>query len=255
MPKRTYAIILPVHNEQEALGRVLAELQLHLESLRERADFVVCVGLNACTDRSFHVARAAGVEIAESPVRGYGHGCRVAIQHLEAAGWQADAYIFMAGDGANDPRDLDRLLSAHDDGIPFVLGCRTDGFRNVRGPMPFSHLLANWTLGAWVGFLTGRWYHDLGPFRLIERPIYHRLHLTEMTYGWTIEAQVLAARAGVPSREVSVRERARLAGQQKVSGVNLAQTLRIGAQIFAAGWRSRRREVPVVGVVPAPTES
>lgn len=254
MTRRCYAIILPVRNEQEALGRVLAELQLHLSTLSERADFTICVGLNACTDRSIHVARAAGVEIAETPLAGYGHGCRAAIQHLEETGLLADAYIFMAADGANDPRDLGRLLDAHDDGIPFVLGCRTDGFRNVRGAMSLSHLLANWTLGAWVGVLTGRWYHDLGPFRLLERSTYHRLHLNELTYGWTIEAQVLAARIGVPSREVSVRERARLAGKQKVSGVSLAQTLRIGAQIFAAGWRSRRCEVPAVRVVSAPSE-
>lgn len=254
MSRRSYAIILPVRNEHEALGRVLAELQQHLATLADRAEFVICVGLNACTDRSIYVAQAAGVEIAETSAAGYGHGCRAAIQHLEAQGHAVDAYIFMAADGANDPRDLARLLEAHDDGIPFVLGCRTDGFRNVRGAMPLTHLLANWALGAWVGILTGRWYHDLGPFRLLERPIYHRLHLNELTYGWTIEAQVLAARAGVPSREVSVRERARIAGKQKVSGVSLAQTLRVGSQIFAAGWRSRRREVPSCSAVPAPSE-
>lgn len=252
MSRRSYAIILPVHNEEESLGRVLAELQQHLATLADRADWTICAGLNACTDRSIHVARAAGVEVAETPLAGYGHGCRAAIEQLENQGVVADAYIFVAADGANDPRDLARLLDAHDDGIPFVVGCRTDGFRNVKGAMTLTHLLANWTLGAWVGLLTGKWYHDLGPFRLIERTLFHRLHLAELTYGWTIEAQILAARMGVPSREVSVRERARIAGQQKVSGVNLPHTLRVGALILMAGWRARRREVPAPAPVVLP---
>ncbi|MEM0970727.1 MAG: hypothetical protein AAGJ31_15340, partial [Verrucomicrobiota bacterium] len=41
-----------------------------------------------------------------------------------------------------------------------------------------------------------------------------------------------------------VTERPRQAGSQKVSGVSLSQTLRIGAAIARAGWRSARRPLP-----------
>ncbi len=239
--RRHYAIIIPARNEAESLGRVLAELKEHLRTLTNQATWTICVGLNGCSDRSAVVAEVAGVEFAETPRAGYGHGCQAAINHLHRRGIDVDAYIFMAGDGANDPRDLGKLLAAHEDGFPFVLGCRTDGLRNVKTAMSLSHLLANVILGTWCGLLTGRFFCDLGPFRVIERTLFERLALREWTYGWTIEAQIVAARLDVPITEVSVRERVRVAGEQKVSGVSLRRTLQVGAHIFAAGWRASRR--------------
>ena len=61
-----------------------------------------------------------------------------------------------------------------------------------------------------------------------------------MTFGWTIEAQVAAARLGAAICEIPVSERRRIAGEQKVSGVTWRRTLSIGCQIVAAGDRTRR---------------
>ena len=77
--------------------------------------------------------------------------------------------------------------------------------------------------------------------RLIERGLFHRLGLREWTFGWTMEAQVVAARLGAVMTEVPVRERPRLAGEQKVSKVNWRRTLSIGWQIALAGCRASRR--------------
>ena len=62
-----------------------------------------------------------------------------------------------------------------------------------------------------------------------------------MTFGWTIEAQIAAARLGAAICEVSASERPRLAGQQKVSGVTWRRTFAIGCRILAAGFRTRLR--------------
>ena len=107
--------------------------------------------------------------------------------------------------------------------------------------MGWSHLLANRVLGAWCGLLARRWFRDIGPLRLIERGLFHRLRLREWTFGWTIEAQVVAAQMGAAMTEVPVRERPRLAGQQKVSKVNGWRTVSIGWQIARAGWRASCR--------------
>ena len=107
--------------------------------------------------------------------------------------------------------------------------------------MGWPHVLANRLLGAWCGLLNGRWFRDIGPLRLIERELFHRLRLREWTFGWTMEAQVAAARLGASMVEIPVRERPRLAGEQKVSKVNWRRTLFIGGQIALAGWRTRRR--------------
>jgi hypothetical protein len=59
-----------------------------------------------------------------------------------------------------------------------------------------------------------------------------------MTFGWTIEAQIVAAKCGAKICEIPVRERLRLGGWQKVSGVSWRRTLAIGCQIVAAGFRT-----------------
>ncbi len=239
--RRHYAVIIPACQEEACVGVMIDELRRKLAAFGSRHEFTICVGVNGSTDRTAEVARGQGVEVVETSRGGYGHGCQAAMDHLEQYGVSPDAYIFMAADGANDPADLPRLLAAHADGFPFVLGCRTDGFRNVHGAMNFTHWVANLVLGAWCGLLTGRFFFDLGPFRLIERTLFREFELVERTYGWTIEPQILAAHRRVPMIEVSVRERARLAGEQKVSGVSIRRTISVGLQIFAAGWRARLR--------------
>ena len=243
---RRVALILPACHEEETITPVLDELHAHLDL---RWTWTVAVGVNGSpigADDTAELARRHPLHpvVAETSARGYGFGCRVVIDRLEETGCSPDAYIFFAADGANDPSDLAQLLAAYERGSDFVLGCRTawrqPGNLAVMG---WSHLFANRLLGAWCGLLTRRWFRDIGPLRLIERGLFHRMCLREWTFGWTIEAQVTAARLGVLMTEVPVRERCRLAGQQKVSKVNWRRTLSIGWQIALAGWRAKRRSL------------
>jgi glycosyltransferase involved in cell wall biosynthesis len=225
-------IIVPAFNEEECLPAVIREIQ------REVPGWPVIIGANACTDATTKCARALGASVAETAERGYGHGCVAAINLADLLFPRAPAYLFVAGDGANDPRDAWRLYQSFQQGFEVVLGTRTRTATNYRS-MGFSHLLANRALGVWCGCLTGRFFSDLGPLRLIDKKVYHQLALQELTFGWTIEAQIKTARLGAKIVEVDVRERTRLAGQQKVSRIGWMRSLRIGAAIFQAGWRSR----------------
>lgn len=245
------ALILPACREEQTIDPVLDELAAVLNAVDPAlARWTVAVGVNGSdpgVDRTADLARAHPLRplVAETPARGYGHGCRAAIDLVEnKVSPLPDAYVFFAADGANDPRDLATLVAARQGtGAEFVLGVRTRP-PTLRGNLPamgWTHVAANRLLGAWCGALTGKPFADLGPLRLIGRELFHRLDLREWTFGWTIEAQVRAARLGVPIVTVPVRERPRLAGEQKVSKVNVWRTLRIGAAIGAAGWRTARR--------------
>jgi hypothetical protein len=150
------------------------------------------------------------------------------------------AYIFFAGDGASDPRDVGELVAAFDRGYSFVLGART-GQVNNWPVMTFSHVIANFVLALWCTVLTRRWFKDLAPLRLIERELFEAIAPQEKTFGWTIEAQVAAARLGAAICEVAASERPRLAGKQKVSGVTWRRTFVIGCRILVAGFRTRLR--------------
>ncbi len=236
------AVIIPACNEAEALPQILMELR----SVLDPQGFIIAVGANGCTDDTANLARENGAIVGETKERGYGHGCQAAIDSV--AHFDVSAYLFFAADGANDPLDIPKLVAAHIDGSPFVLGQRTRLRTNWKTMTP-SHVCANRVLGAWCGLLTGRFFSDLGPMRLIARPVFEQMALREWTFGWTIEPQILAARLGISTCEIDVREHPRIAGEQKVSQVNWQQTLRIGAKILAAGWRTRFRPLPQ----PCPT--
>lgn len=229
-------LIIPACNEAECVGRVLTELLNAIDPEK----FAVAVGVNNSSDRTAEIAREFPVLVEETTQRGYGHGCTAAIDALRRARPSIEAYVFFAGDGASDPRDIATLVAAHEQGYSLVLGARTTQTRNWPA-MTFPHVLANLLLGAWCGLLTGRWFTDLAPLRLIARDLFETLAPREMTFGWTIEPQVGAAMLGANICEVPARERRRLGGEQKVSGVTWRRTFIIGCRILAAGWRARRR--------------
>jgi glycosyltransferase involved in cell wall biosynthesis len=229
-------VIIPACDEEACIGRVLDELLAALNPEK----FVVVVGVNGSSDRTAQIARARGALVAETAQRGYGYGCRSAIDLLANVLPPVRAYIFLAGDGASNPQDVDKLVGAYEQGYTFVLGARTGQVSNWR-TMRVSHVIANFAVALWCGILAGRWFKDLAPVRLIERRLFEAIAPVEMTFGWTIEAQIAAARLGAAICEVPASERPRLAGMQKVSGVTWRRTFVIGCRILAAGWRARLR--------------
>jgi hypothetical protein len=229
-------IVIPACDEAPVIGAVLTEL---LDVIDGRSCAVI-VGVNASTDATAEIARSYPVLVAETNERGYGYGCMAAIALAERALPTLRAFVFFAGDGASDPHDVARLIDAFHRRYDFVLGARTTLLRNWR-VMTVSHVIANCALAAWCGLLARRWFKDLAPLRLIERRLFHAIAPREMTYGWTIEAQIAGARCGARICEVTAHERPRLAGQQKVSGVTWRRTVAIGCRIVAAGLRTSRR--------------
>ena len=93
--------------------------------------------------------------------------------------------------------------------------------------------------GFGIGALYGTKYGDMCAFRAISRDALQRLGMREMTYGWNIEMQMKAARAGLRIQEVPLPYRRRSGGSSKVAG-SLRGTLRAGSRI-ATDVLSRRR--------------
>ncbi len=240
------ALIIPACDEAACIRVVLDEFLSVIDPER----FVIAVGVNASTDKTAELARSRPVLVAETALRGYGHGCQAAINLTNDFFPSIRAYIFCAGDGATAPSDLHRLVAAFEQGYDFVLGSRTLRLRNWRA-MTLRHMLANALLGLWCGVLSGRRFSDLGPLRLISRRLFEEVAPREMTFGWTIEAQIAAARLDAAMCEMPVTERRRLAGQQKVSGVTWRRTFVIGCKILAAGYRTWRSS-PVAGQILLP---
>ena len=119
------------------------------------------------------------------------------------------------------------LAGTHD----LVLASRTSGKRDP-GSMLWHQVLAGRVAGWGTGALYGVRYSDMCAFRAIRRDTLTGLNMTEMTYGWNIEMQMKAARAGLRIKEIPMPYRCRVGGKSKVAG-SVRRTLRAGGKIVS----------------------
>ena len=210
-PLRTTArlrvgVVIPARNEAEGLRHVLAELP------REVADEVIVVD-NGSTDATAAVAAAAGARVVDEPVPGYGRACLAGIAALPPA---VDTVVFLDADHADDPQELPTLLEPIARGeADLVIGSRCA--RAERGSLTPQQRAGNALACALLRWGFGVRCTDLGPFRAIRRAALERLDMRDLTYGWTVEMQAKAAKAGLRMVEVAVGYRPRI-GRSKISG-------------------------------------
>jgi glycosyltransferase involved in cell wall biosynthesis len=218
MPEPRVAVIIPVLDEEAAIGQVLAELPpLALE---------IIVVDNGSRDRTAEIAQAAGARVVREPRRGYGQACLAGI----AAAPGADVLAFLDGDHSDYPAQLVDVLAPILAGqADLVIGSRRLG-RQAPGAHPRHAVLGTRLCVGLMNLLIGTRATDLGPFRAITSRALERLGMRDRTFGWTVEMQVKAARRRLRVVEVPVDYRPRI-GRSKVSGT-LGGTFRAAAKIL-----------------------
>jgi hypothetical protein len=82
--------------------------------------------------------------------------------------------------------------------------------------MSWHQVLAGRLAGWLMSLLYRVHYTDMCAFRAIRRDALARLDMRETTYGWNIEMQMKAARAGLRILELPVPYRCRAGGSSKV---------------------------------------
>ena len=215
------SVVIPALNEEEPIGDVVRAVP------REIASEVIVVD-NGSTDGTVEVAREAGARVVSEPHRGYGRACRAGVNAVSS---DAEIVVFLDGDGSDCPELMSRLVDPIVEGCyDFVIGSRTRG-RRERGSMNFQQVFAGRAAGWLLRALYGVRYTDMCPFRAIRRDALARLAMREETYGWNLEMQMRAARAGLRILEVPVDHRRRAGGESKVSGT-LRGTVLAGTRIL-----------------------
>ena len=217
------SIFIPALNEEEPIAEVVREC---LATGIPREIIVVDNGSN---DRTAARARDAGAKVVSEPAPGYGRACLAGVQAISA---EAGTIVFLDGDGSDCPEFMNQLVDpiaagTHD----FVIGSRTRGQRE-RGSMNPQQIFAGYFAGWLLSILYGVRYTDMCPFRAIRRDALEKLSMNEKTYGWNLEMQMKAARAGLRIIEVPVNHRCRTGGVSKVSGT-LRGTFVAGTRILA----------------------
>jgi len=213
-------VVIPTLDEAQSIGDVVRGIPRGLVGR-------VIVADGGSRDATVERARKAGAEVIDAGP-GYGRACLAAATAAEGAG----IMVFMDGDGADDAEAIARLIEPIRAGrCDFVIGSRARG-RREPGSIAWHQLAAGRLAGLGMRLLYGVRYTDMCALRAIRRDALFGLGMREMTYGWNIEMQMRAARAGLRILEIQVDYRRRSGGQSKVAG-SLYGSIRAGARIVA----------------------
>ncbi len=211
------SVIIPALNEEGAIANVINDIPKQL--VQE-----IIVVDNGCTDRTAEIARKHGAKVVTEPRKGYGRACLTGIANVN----KADIVVFLDGDYSDDPKEMSSLVKPIQDGLAeLVIGARIPTEKGALLPQAkFGNRLA--TLLMW--FLIGVKYTDLGPFRAILYTKLLALDMQDKDFGWTIEMQLKAAKAGMNVKEVPVTYRKRI-GTSKISGTFIG-SIKAGVKII-----------------------
>jgi len=202
------SVVVPALNEEGQIGTVVRAVP------RDIASEVIVVD-NGSTDHTARRAQEAGARVVAEPLHGYGRACRAGLNAVAA---DCEIVVFLDGDGSDCPELIEKLVRPIAAGTTdFVIGSRTRGERE-QGSMNFQQIFAGRVAGLLLWLLYGVRYTDMSPFRAIRRKALDQLGMREETYGWNLEMQMRAARAGLRILEVPVNHRRRAGGESKVSG-------------------------------------
>jgi glycosyltransferase involved in cell wall biosynthesis len=208
------SVIIPTHNEAQAIARVLADLPSDLTTE------VIVVDSNS-TDGTPEIAARMGARVIQEPRRGYGRACLTGLAAANSPG----VVVFLDGDYSDRPSELPILLAPIIEGhaderaegrADIVLGSRLHDRRSA-GALPWHQAFGNRLAAGLIKVLYGLNISDLGPFRAARADVLRALALEETTYGWAVEMILKGALAGYRVAEVPVSYYPRI-GKSKISG-------------------------------------
>jgi glycosyltransferase involved in cell wall biosynthesis len=200
------SVIIPTHNEAQAIERVLADLPSDLTTE------VIVVDGNS-NDGTPEIAARMGARVVQEPRRGYGRACLTGLAMANSP----DVVVFLDGDYSDRPAELPILLAPIIEGrADIALGSRLQGRRSA-GALPWHQVFGNRLAARLIRVLYGLEITDLGPFRAGRADALRALALEETTYGWAVEMILKGALAGLRVVEVPVSYYPRI-GKSKISG-------------------------------------
>lgn len=208
-------VVMPAYNEEASLPLILKEV------LRVVPNKCVLVVDDGSIDKTTAVAQAEGVPVLTLPFNmGVGGAMRAGFRFAREEG--VNNVIQLDSDGQHDPADIPKLL----EGLKvsdIVIGARFAGKGNylVTGPRKWAMSMLSWALSKVCSSEltdTTSGYKAMGP-RALE--LFSRNYPAEYL-GDTVEALVLAARAGLTVSQVPVEMRNRYGGEPSHSPLKSA---------------------------------
>lgn len=188
-------ILIPCYQASAAVGEVVRKARAYGHPM--------VVVDDGSTDGSGAVASAAGADhvLRHALNRGKGAALQTGFAFARDAG--AEAVLTLDADGQHDTADIPRLVAAHaQDPRALVIGVRSFD----RGSMPRRSRIGNQFSTWWICRFAGRAHSDTQcGFRVYPRPLFARGQLRTRRFETETELLLLAAKLGVPLKEVPVQ--------------------------------------------------
>jgi glycosyltransferase involved in cell wall biosynthesis len=198
------SVIIPTHNEAQAIERVLEDLPSDLTT-------EVIVVDSDSNDGTPEIAARMGARVVQEPRRGYGRACLTGL----ATANSPDVVVFLDGDYSDRPAELPILLAPITEGrADITLGSRLQK-QGSAGALPWHQVFGNRLAASLIRLLYGVEISDLGPFRAGRADVLRALALEQTSYGWAVEMILKGALAGLVEGPVSYYPRI---GKSKISG-------------------------------------
>jgi len=222
--------IIPALNEAGNIDEVLKGLV----SAGLLAEQIVVVD-GGSEDETVQIAESLGAEVLIERRRGYGLACLEGLSLVEKKHSKEDlekiVILFIDADGSDSADDaLSLVQSVCSGNVDFALGSRLASAESAKAVPPVSRM-GNKFCCAVVNLCLGGSFTDLGPLRAITWPALEKLQMADQSWGWTLEMQIKALRAGLKTNEVPVSYKERLSGESKISG-SLIGGFRAGTKII-----------------------
>lgn len=232
-------VVMPALNEEGSVGTVISEV---LDMLPGVTCLVVDDG---STDSTGATARKAGARVLTLPFNlGVGGAMRLGFKYALECGFENVVQI--DADGQHDPKNVEALVRGLEN-ADIVIGARFAGQESysIRGPRRW----AMWILSKSISAVAGAQLTDTTSGFKANGPRAVRLfagHFPAEYLGDTIEALVIASRAGCTVTQVPVSMRERMAGTPSHNPMKAAAYL--GRAVFAFIFAVMRPRVREIGI-------
>lgn len=202
-------VIIPAHNEQEAIGNVVHQLRQFVPG------YQILVVNDGSTDATAECAARAGARVINhSTNRGYGAALTTGVRNADT-----DVVVFVDGDGQHNPHDVPRLVAEianHD----MVVGARTTNSHTNISRMPGKKLLS-----VFANYMAKQKVPDVNSgFRAFRRDVLLRyLHLMPQGFSFSTTSTFAMLKGGRRIKWIPIET-------QKRIGVSAVRQLKDGPQ-------------------------